>query len=352
MRINTEKLIKGLKLVEKAMAKDLGIICNLSADKLILNSNNGEVKIRTVIDIEDGEERDFILDKIAVGVLKLLPSGTATIKFEENKAEVKVLKIKNNLVLPEYKGEAETEDPKVIAKFTITNETLLKIKNIGYATATDDSRPILQGIYFNCNKGQVESLDGFRAAIHKLPEIVATGEENTNFILKGTNLSYIDLDDSIHVKNKSRWVEFSSKETTISIAKMDGEFIDTERLFNKGDKIAYLSPAELMGVLKRNIIITDKDPAAFIIKDKHITVVGGTNTNKMEQELEYATVNFDDEIVIWFNCTYLYECMDSFNKLSKEDVKVHFNSNKKQPIILEIDGTAALVLPVSKNEGV
>ncbi|GEM_PF-2767821 len=351
MRIKTDILKKSLELVNKVATKELGVLCKIENNILTLYANNGEVKIVKTVEITDSENREFVLDNTSISILNSLPEGEADFRFEEGKVNVKVARVKNTISLPESNIKIENDnDDDLISEFSVDTEVLLRINQVSYACATDDSRPILQGVYFNCEVGKVIGLDGYRIATQQLPEIICTTqkEESLNFVLKGDKLSILKyFYGQVEVRNKKRWVEFFSKEQGISIniAKLEGEFVNTDAFAQlRGSNEVIFSTSELIGAFTRLKIACPENLTLISIKDKIVKVISKNKSVVAEQQIERATVKFDGELDICLNTMYLLECMQTYKHC--ENVVIKFNSTNEKPIFVEIEGANTLILPV------
>ena len=146
----------------------------------------------------------------------------------------------------------------------------LAINQVKFATASDDSRPVLTGIHteFDGEKATLAAADGFRLAVHTTPISIGVSPK-TEAIIPGRALAELDrllVDQKeaveIVINPEEGYVRFSLKDTELVSQLLQGAFPNYRQLIpQKWDTRAVGSTAEFLRAASAASILArdDKD---------------------------------------------------------------------------------------------
>ncbi|ARC83117.1 DNA polymerase III beta subunit, central domain protein [Clostridium argentinense CDC 2741] len=347
MKINKEILVRALNIVEKGIGKDTFVVAEIINNILILSASDGEIRIKTKIEIEDiSNPSKFLMDNTSIQVLKSMPDGTLSIDLKDNKMLIKCGRTRRTITLPDIEYKIEAQDEKLLLEFGLSNEDISLINNVTYCKATDDIRPILQGVYFDLDNGKVVALDGFRVEVQSISNLIQSKdpELNFNFVLKAEKLPLLKaLSDTIKVSNKAKWVEFSDSTTSISIRKLEGAYVPYGNLISKGEKKLRVSPSEMLASLQRIRIIQGDIITKIAVNQNKVLLQAATQFAQAEEQIENVVNHIEEDFLIAFNTNYLIELMKAHQK--EDYIDLYFSSNTL-PMIAETSSSVSLVLPI------
>jgi DNA polymerase-3 subunit beta len=191
--INKDKLLEGLQMVQSVVSTrtTLPVLSNVlieAADsQLILTTTDLEVGVQGAIAAEIEEAGGTTLPaKRLFSIVREFPAGDITIDIDEShtatlRSGSGVFKIKG-LPRGEFPPLPEFDDA---AEFTIPQEALLKgLKRVAYASSTDETRYVLNGVYCVFAEGKLTlvATDGRRLALTDI-ELNLEPEEDLRVIV-------------------------------------------------------------------------------------------------------------------------------------------------------------------------
>ena len=201
------------------------IVFTVKDDNLTLKASDSEVIMETTITLTDceGEGSFAINGKDVMEAVKNLPDNPLTFSMEENDKVVKIDYFSGVFTLPidnivDYPVQPQLNGND-IKKFTITEGLLQEnIARTLFATADDDLRPVMNGIYFDLTTEHlaVVASDGHTLVRNRILTIKAENDSEVgSFILpkKPTNI----LKSILHRgEEKNITVSFDDKRTIIA----------------------------------------------------------------------------------------------------------------------------------------
>ena len=209
-----------------------GILMKAYDDEILLTGSDLDLSIEKKIKSDVLESGTVVIDAKLLGeIIRKLPNETVEIKTVDNNS-VQIYCQKSKFTLIHMNADEFPELPKINENmiFSIPQKKLKNmIKGTIFATATDDSRPILTGVLFEIKDKILYfvALDGYRLAL-KSEEL---DTENTiNAVIPGKTLSEVSkiLDDSeenVNITFTPNNILFSLNGTKIISRLLDGEFI-------------------------------------------------------------------------------------------------------------------------------
>ena len=334
----------------------------LDENGLYLMSTDNEIAIKTFIaqnDIETIEKCGTIVvsGRYIYDIVKKLPNEIITIEeVVDNKIFITTTNSSFNLNCnnPEEFPILDLNNHKSpigISKKVFKNI----IKQVSFATSTQESRPVLTGINFKIDQNQLEctGTDSYRLAKTSI-EIETSVEEAINIIIPTKNLNELikmfsdeDGDIELHIFNNKVIFKFN---TIIMLSRLiNGTYPDTSKLI----------PTEFVLQMKVNmnqfynsidrasLLTNEADKNTIKLESNNNTVIVSSNIPEIGYVEEKLTVfkNNNEEIKIAFSSKYM---IDALRALECEEVELLFNGEVK-PIIIrnpENKGLIQLILPI------
>lgn len=232
------------------------------------------------------------------------------------------------------------------------------INQVVFATSTDESRPVLTGVYLKISKKELllVATDSYRLAERKVILTEQVSQEISAIVPARTLQEVARLLDTsvkeLTLTVASNQISFDFGTTKVVSRIIEGNFPDYEQIIPKEVTTSVtLSSAELQNALKLGVSFS-RDVAnnikIEILGDKNIQVIAtspqvGDTTAQIESE------NKGEDLEIAFNAKFLIDVLS--NTLTKE-VKINFSGNLSAAIIHPI-GKAnyrALVMPLRLDQ--
>ena len=299
------------------------------------------------------EGRVVMPGKLFCDVVRKLPGGQATLNVGERwQTTISCQTFRMTIAgldpveypeLPEVKGES----------FSMEQGKLRgMIGGTLFATAVDESRPILTGclMEMDCESLTMVALDGFRLALRK--EAVHGPDHSCQAVLGGKVLGDISkiLDESeepVTICTSRSHVEMRIGPTHIVARTLEGEFIRYRQILPTEWKTStVVSRRELDSAIDRASLIAREAKSnlvRFHIDDEELCVTSNSETSDTEERILVRTVGAS--LAISFNVRYI---TDVLRVLSDDELVMRFNSEVSPCVICPEHGDAYLylVLPV------
>jgi len=222
----------------------------------------------------------------------------------------------------------DTEDTK---DFIIDGKKVLKaIELIGFATANDELRPVMNGIHFDFfADGMVcATSDGHKLARYKDKTITSNNENGTtpNFTLpkKPANIlmSILSaLDGDIKVAFNDKAISINNKDFKLTARLLEARYPNYEAVIPKNNPITItVDKVLLLNALKR-VLPMANDMSYLVVLDfkQGQVMVSANDIDYCTSASETITCDCDSEIKIGFNGTVLIEILKN---ISDENVVI------------------------------
>lgn len=238
------------------------------------------------------------------------------------------------------------------------NEFKEAINQVVFATSSDESRPVLTGVYIKITKKDMvlAATDSYRLAERKIT-LNESINKDISVIVPARTLQEVSrlLDTSIKeltLTIASNQISFDFGSTKIISRIIEGNFPDYEQIIPKEvTTTVTLSSAELQNALKLGISFS-RDVAnnikIEILGSKDIQIIAtspqvGDTTAKIESK------NEGEDLEIAFNAKFL---IDVLNNTLAKDVKIDFSGNLSAAVIHPVGKTnyRALVMPLRLDQ--
>lgn len=347
----------------KAQLPILGnILLTTSKTKLNISSTNLEISISTSIGAKIEEEGQIsIPSKVISEIINNLPKEN--IEMLTDKEQVK---ISSNSFNSKILGMDATDFPKIPNSLNKENSLLLKSKLFSdalgktiFATSTDETRPVLTGVYliFEKDQLQVVATDGFR-----LSRNIINIENKINkkvVIPKNVLSEVLRVDESseflFEVSDADKQVLFEMGDTVISSRLIEGDYPDFEKIIPKNstttvllDKEEFLRAVKLASVFARESANVIK---IKIQKDKIKVTAESSQSGSQEAEVDAKIERSEtlSEAEGSLNVAFNYKFVEDFlHSVVGEEVKMELTDNQKAVLFTDTSDTnyLHLIMPV------
>ena len=361
MKITCQKniLLEGISIVQKAVTGKStlpilsGILIRANKNELVLTGSDMDLSIETKVKANILEEGTIVLDARLFGeIIRKLPNDLIEINtLEDNSIEIICQNSRFNLI---YMNPDEFPNPPIINENMIFSigESKLKnmIKGTIFATAQDETRPILTGVLFQIKDKMLNlvALDGYRLALRS--EVV-DNDNTINAVIPGKTLNEVSKileedNENVNITFTPNHILFSIGETKIISRLLEGEFISYKSIIPEEFNLKIIAKrSELL-----NSIEMAKEGNTNLVKfdfsDDKIVITSNSQLGMVREELKVVLQGEDLQIA--FNSKYL---LDVLKTMEDNEVVLEFSSSVSPCIIknTEINNCTYLVLPVRLN---
>ncbi|WP_019243404.1 MULTISPECIES: DNA polymerase III subunit beta [Bacillus] len=370
--IQRDRLVQSVQDVMKAVASRTtipiltGIKITASHEGVTLTGSDSDISIESFIPLE--EEGNELVDVKVTGsivlqakyfneIVKKLPLDDVEISIENGfqtiirsgKAEFNL----NGLDPEEYPHLPQIEEENIISIPTDLLKTL--IRQTVYAVSTSETRPILTGVNWKVENGDIicTATDSHRLSLRKA-KVQSNTTESYNVVIPGKSLTELSkiLDDSqdlVNIVITTNQVLFKAKHLLFFSRLLEGNYPDTSRLIpsesktditlNTKEFLQSIVRASLLGEGKNNIVKLSTIDQSGVEISSNIPEIG-----KVVEEVRAERIEGED-LKISFNAKFM---MDALRALEGTDIQVSF-TGAMRPFVIKSendDTMLQLILPV------
>ena len=324
---------------------------NISGDKLVITASDGDTTMVTSVSLEsvEGNGSLVVSPKNLIEPLKEMPQQMISFEVDEDNLEifVKYDSGKFNFIAGNAK-EYPIQKPleKDALKFTLPASTLLGgIQSTIFATADDDLRPVMNGIYFDIREDQIVFVASDSKKLVRLINNSVKAGFAANFILpkKPANLlknviSKDAGDATISFDSKSARIE--AGDFTVSCRLIDGRFPRYESVIPKNNiNKMTIDRQTLINVLRRVAVFANAatNQVKFDLVQDNVTVSAQDIDFSVSATESVACSYAGAPMAIGFRANFLVEIL---NTISSSEVEVQLSDPAR----------AALIVPVENAE--
>ncbi|WP_121616764.1 DNA polymerase III subunit beta [Virgibacillus halodenitrificans] len=369
LTINKDVLVNALTKVEKAAGKSQipalqGIYFEATEEKLRFIGANDEQVITVDVPVDENvtvnKAGRSVFTKGITDIAKKLADETVSIETDDSNLQYHIKSKLSNFSFSGY-------DPKEFPKFDEpAEEEILELSfdelrdyvgKLSFASSTEDTRPILQGIHVSSKEGQLKLVS---TNSHILSQKVVAKETKGEIAItpKAKSLSdslrVFDANDTIKVYATSTHLILKSNDVMVRNRLLDGNFPQTERLVVTQFKaIMEVDKKQLITALEQVQIVghgskTMPNAAALSISGENIKIENNfTESGKAEIEIPLVELQKNDEMVdikFSFNVKYMIDLV----KATDGNIRIAFVDSMRPVSILgaEANGEYKLILPI------
>ncbi|MFZ7102988.1 MAG: DNA polymerase III subunit beta [Peptococcaceae bacterium] len=344
-----ENLLNGIQTVQKAISNKntipvlSGIYLKAADNKLCFRATDLEIGIECKVPVNVIEEGEIVLPARHFSELvRKLPNTKivitynadiigVNIEYDEAEIDLKGWPGEEFPVMPDLEGEYGYElDPNVLKNM---------IKQIIFATAADDSRPIFSGALFEVNHNDLTMVttDTHRLALRS-GKINNNLEKGISIIIPGKTLNEISRiikedDEIIKIRGNNNQISFEMNEARIISRIIDGKFPNYKQVIPQDYKtfVKVKTRSFQETVERANLFTNEKDGTSIIkiaINDSILQVTSRSEIGKVDEKMPVYVEGEDLEIS--FNAKYL---LDALKVMDAEDLNITLTGSLSPGII-------------------
>jgi DNA polymerase III subunit beta len=350
--LNVNELNKAIKEVNKVKANKYIPITeyvriNVIDGNTYIEKENLITKIqKKIIGCYDNKDGNIAIDNNTVKILS---------KLKNNEVEISENEIKSGSKIINYVSYEQTKNinlGKKIESFTVTQKELLRMLEVSYCKAKDETRPILGGICFN--KNETCALDGYRMSVRKSDLY----NNESEFVVNGESIDILKSllkknDNIVNVSVYEKNVIFNFDDTELNCRLLKGKFINYKSFIPQDNYGYYIKISDTSEIMESLDIMKEvkngkESSLTMFAKDQYnnLTLQANNSTNTITDTMEksiYKDTKNDMEKIA-FKTIYM---IDAIKNNNNETIDI-FYLNNVSPMIIYTDNkdNFELVLPV------
>ena len=331
-----------------------GILIKAYDDEILFTGSDLDLSIEKNINAEVIEPGTVVIDAKLLGeIIRKLPNDIIELKtIDNNTIQISCQKSKFKLI--HMNSDEFPEIPHISENmiFSVPQRILKNmIKGTIFATAADDSRPILTGVLFEIKgkKLNLVALDGYRLALKS--EMLDT-DNFINAVIPGKTLSEVskildDSDDSVNITFTPNNILFQLNQTKITSRLLDGEFIKYTSIIPSEYSLKVTAKRlELLDCIERAALMGKEGNTNLVkldIEEESLIITSNSQLGTVREELNIILQG--QPLQIAFNSKYL---IDVLRTMEEDEVILELTSSVSPCIIKNkvLDNCTYLVLPV------
>lgn len=368
--ISSAELLKGAQEVFKAIpAKtSLPILENflfvLNDGKLEITASDQELTLRTLVkpDSVASDGKMAVPARQLIELLKALPDQPISIKVVSDNS-FECIWNNGNSSLPFFPAndypQIKGVDESTVISASFPSDVLFNaIGNTVYATADDEMRPTMNGVFFDLNtdSATLVASDSHKLICYSTKECKA--DEKSSFILHkkpaGVIKSLLDhREEPVTIKFDGKIVEFHIAESFMICRLIIGKFPDYGRVIPQNNSnILKIDRSQLLNTIRRVAVCANKasNYIKLDLRDGQLEVTA--------QDLGFALSAYEklvcdyagDELSIGFKSSFL---IDVLANMSASSLVIKFADARRAALIVpaeeeeESDKLCAIVMPIT-----
>ena len=325
---------------------------NVESDKLTITASDGDTTIVTSVNLDsvEGSGSIIISPKNLLEPLKEMPQQEIQFEFDEGNLEIFVTyeSGKFNFIAPDTAAnypqqkalEADAQTLVIPAQALATG-----IQSTFFATADDDLRPVMNGIFFDIRDDQFIFVASDSKKLVRLINTAVKPGFTSNFILPKKPASLLknviakDVEDAT-ITFDSKSAHISVGDYTVSCRLIDGRFPRYESVIPKNNvnKVT-IERQSLINVLRRVAVFANAatNQVKFDLTENMLTISAQDIDYSVSATERVSCSYAGVPMAIGFRASYLIEIL---NTIASAEVE----------ILLSDHARAALIVPVESNE--
>ena len=334
------------------------ILLSVEGEKLKIAATNLEIGVIELISISEAVDGEITVPaKTLVELVSGLGQSKVTLEAEEDR-----LTLKANNFTASINGIPAAEFPAIPLSssegISLPKQFFLISKDILFAAATDEGRPVLTGILTDIKGTNLDfvATDGFRLA-HRQVKLASDRPQFKSLIPKRTFEEVLRIigeqtvdEVKIAASENQNQVVFTLGQTIVSSRLIEGQFPSWEKIIPQkiisrviAEKDILLKAIKLAAVFAKNeanivVLTVKKDSLSLKSSAKEI----GSQENEIEGQVE------GEELQIAFNTKFL---LDAVSNIPTSQLIMEFSGALSASLIKPIgeEGLEYIVMPVRLN---
>ena len=298
-----------------------GLLCEVRGNRLEVTGTDGEVTIRTTLDVEVLEAGKTVVPaKLASEAVRKLPAGAVTMSAAEGEVEITGNGPRFRLrefVVGDFPEIADTIESPIVE---IDGDKFVSaLSQVGVAASADDARPTLTGVLFETSDEglRLVATDSYRLALRDLPGISA----GANALVPYRALREVGRtigDAKLGVQLDSREAAFSSERGRMTARVIEATFPNYRQLLPDSypNRLTISKALLLEAVGRAALVAEDHIPVRMSLHEGGVEL--SVSRQEVGEETEHIEAEYDGEdMTIAFNTRYL---TDGVSAVGGDDV--------------------------------
>lgn len=363
LQIIQENFSKGVSLASrfasaKAQLPILGnILLSAKSSKLLISSTNLEISVSIEVGAKIEEKGEVSVPaRVISELVSNLPKETVTLESDKEQ-----LKITSSGFSSKVLGMDSSDFPKVPSvvddakSLKVPREDILNaLSQVIFSTSTDETRPVLTGVLFIWNRGELTMVatDGFRLSQKKIK--VTNAKSQPPVVLPKLVLSEIArLDDGEEIlffqDQKEKQAVFGVGDIVLSSRLLEGEYPDFAKIIPKESAIsALIDKEELLRAVKLASVFARESAniVRFKLEGDSVKISAeSSSAGSQETKVDAKVEGKSDGFEIAFNYRFVEEFL---NSVRGEEVKMEFTTGDKAGVFTDSSDSnyLHLIMPV------
>jgi len=357
--VNQNLLSNHINIVQKGVSARTtlqildGILLEAYDGKLKMVSTDLEIGIETYLDCNVIEEGSIVINSRIFGdIIRKLPNSIVTIEVKDNNVNIKCESSEFNIL--GNNPHEYPQLPKIIDEnsFRIPRDLFKNaIKQTVFATAKDETRPILTGVLLEItdNKCSFVALDGYRLALRSM---FINVNNDIKVIIPGRVLEELNKilgedEEEILVSTSTGNIIFNMGNTIVTSRLLEGQFLNYKDIIREEHKTKIVvNRKNFQDGLERASLLAKEEKAnlvKFNIYDDEVVIKSNTEIGNVYEKI--SSKQEGDNINIAFNSKYI---LDGIKAMDAEEIELSFMGSLNPCIIRPVgdENYTYLVLPV------
>lgn len=360
LTVNTQELNAAISVVTKALGARSavsileGIYMEAIGSTMLLKCTDLSLQIEATLGADIEKDGVVVLPgRLFAEMVRRLP-GEETL-IEAGSGGITITSGRATATLQGENPKDFISMPEVGMDFAIRiSRSALKrmVKQCIFATAQDESKPILTGVLFEIEEGQLSmvALDGYRLALRR--EAITIEGTPHNVVVPARSLLEIsrimdDREEEIRIAFSKTHIIIDMGHTRINTRLMDGEFIRYKQILPESSTThVTIDRRELLESIERVSLMAregKKNHVRFSFEDTLLTITANSEVGSSKEEVPISRVGSDMEIA--FNARFF---SDVLKALEDEAIILDMNTNISPCVVTPVEGNEYyyLILPV------
>lgn len=301
----------------------------------------------------EGEARFVVPSDVLQNVVKVLPSDSVELIFENNLLIVSSANTTYRISTMSAEEFPEIAPAEAGLSFEIDTSLLEEmVEKVIFAAATDEFMRNLNGVFWELHKGllRLVASDGFRLALAE-EQLEAEGE--ANFLLSLKSMKEVQsilsntTEPSVIVRYDGRRVSILTSDVETVMRVVDAEFPDYRRVLPSTFRTKVtVSRKDLQEALKRIMVIAKKGSDSVKLEiEENVMRLSSKSPDYGEVVDELEIQKDGEDLVIAFNPKFL---VDVLRHIETEEVEMNFvdATSPCQMNPVDISGYLYIVMPI------
>ncbi len=357
LQVTQENLSRALNTVARVAntRQTLPILSNVllraNKNRLSIAATNLDIAITQFIGSKIETEGSITVPaRLMQDFISSLPAGVLDMELKDNKLNIKTDQYSssiNGIAAEEFPVMPAIEGGKL---WTLPAADFKKaLSQVVFAASSDDSRPILTGVYFNTHEKEVRAVatDSYRLAEKKL------GKNNgaVNFLVPATAANDLlriigDTGDEVSVTHDEQQVQFQVGEVALVARLIEGNFPDYLKLIpSKFSTVARLKRDDFINITKVSSLFARESAGSITVNCNSGQVSIQSVASQIGENTAVAEAEVTGGGEVTLNSRYLLDALGAF---SSDEVEFCFNG-KLEPCVLKTasePGYFHLIMPL------